>query len=141
MKSKKMISAFLGVGTRFDGRLSFEGTVHVDGHFRGDISAAGTLVVGESGVIESDIHVSNIIISGEVRGNIVANKSIEIRVPGKVYGNIQAPTVTIHEGVIFEGNCRTCQVKAPEEIKLSIIRPVKTGAFQSEEEEKARISG
>ena len=87
--------------------------------------AAGILVVGESGVIESDIHVSSIIISGEVHGNIVANKSIEIRVPGRVYGNIQAPTVTIHEGVIFEGSCRTCQVTAPEEIKLSVIRPVK----------------
>lgn len=140
MKSKKTISAFLGTGTRFEGRLSFEGTIRIDGQFKGDIRAAGTLVVGESGLIESDIHVSSIIISGEVHGNIVAEKSIEIRVPGRVFGNIQAPTVTIHEGVVFQGNCRTCKVSAPEEVKLSVIRPVKTDA-PSEDKEKVRIPG
>jgi cytoskeletal protein CcmA (bactofilin family) len=140
MRNKKMISAFLGAGTRFDGKLSFEGTIRIDGHFKGDITAAGVLVVGESGVVESDIHVSSIIISGEVRGNIVAEKSIEIRVPGKVFGNIKSPTVTIHEGVVFEGNCMTCKVKAPEEVKLSVIRPVQDQPEEDQGKDKVMFS-
>ena len=105
-KIKDQINAFLGKDTEFEGRLTFAGAVRIDGHFKGEIITEGTLIVGETAVILSDICASHIIISGEVRGNIVARKKIEIHAPGKIFGNIQAPTVTISEGVIFEGNCQ-----------------------------------
>ena len=105
MKKRESINAFLGRKTDFEGKLSFSGAVRIDGHFIGEIFADGTLIVGESAVIKSDVHVSHIIVSGEIRGNITADRRIEIRSPGKVYGNIQAPIVVMGEGVIFEGNC------------------------------------
>ncbi|MFO7783176.1 MAG: bactofilin family protein [Thermodesulfobacteriota bacterium] len=105
-KKKNEINAFLGRDTEFDGKLSFTGVVRIDGRFQGEILTEGTLIVGESASIDSDIHVSHIIVSGEIRGNIVADDRIEIHAPGKVYGNIQAPTVVIDEGVVFEGHCR-----------------------------------
>jgi cytoskeletal protein CcmA (bactofilin family) len=40
------LNAFLGVGTRFTGNLSFEGSVRIDGHFQGTITATGTLILG-----------------------------------------------------------------------------------------------
>ena len=121
MKKREGINAFLGRNTHFEGKLSFSGSVRIDGHFKGEIFADGTLVAGESAVIQSDVHVSHMIISGEIRGNIIADRRIEIRSPGKVYGNIQAPIVVIGEGVIFEGNC-TMQIR--EQVgdkKLAVI--------------------
>lgn len=109
LKSKKLkeqINAFLGSDTQFEGKLSFKGVVRIDGRFKGEISTEGTLIVGETAFIESDIHASEIIISGEVSGNIIAEKSIEILAPGRVFGNIKAPSVTISEGVVFEGICQ-----------------------------------
>ena len=106
MKKRDEINAFLGRNTEFEGRLSFNGAVRIDGSFMGEIFTEGTLIVGESANIESNIHVSHIIISGEIRGNIIADNRIEIHAPGKVFGNIQAPIVIIEEGVIFEGNCK-----------------------------------
>ncbi|MFZ0449459.1 MAG: polymer-forming cytoskeletal protein [Desulfatiglandaceae bacterium] len=105
-QSKGQMNAFLGKDTVFDGKLSFTGAVRIDGDFKGEILTEGTLVVGDSARIEADINISHIIISGEIRGNIIASEKIEIKAPGKVFGNIQAPTVIIEEGVIFEGNCR-----------------------------------
>ena len=105
-KKKNEINAFLGRDTEFDGKLSFTGAVRIDGRFQGEILTEGTLIVGESASIDSDIHASHIIISGEIRGNIVADDRIEIHAPGKVYGNIKAPIVVIDEGVVFEGHCR-----------------------------------
>ncbi|MGD8386593.1 MAG: polymer-forming cytoskeletal protein [Desulfobacteraceae bacterium] len=105
-KKKNEINAFLGSDTEFEGKLTFVGAVRVDGRFKGEILTEGTLIVGESASIESDIHASHIIISGEIRGNIAADDRIEIHAPGKVYGNIQAPTVVMDEGVVFEGHCR-----------------------------------
>jgi cytoskeletal protein CcmA (bactofilin family) len=121
MKNKDQINAFLGKDTEFEGKLSFKGAVRIDGRFTGEIFTDGALIAGESAVIKSEIHVSHIIISGEIRGNIVADKRIEIHAPGKVYGNIQAPVVVIDEGVIFEGNCRMQKLEAEREKKLAIV--------------------
>jgi cytoskeletal protein CcmA (bactofilin family) len=121
MKNRDQINAFLGKDTEFEGKLSFKGAVRIDGRFTGEIFTDGTLIAGESAVIKSEIHVSHIIISGEIRGNIIADKRIEIHAPGKVYGNIQAPVVVIDEGVIFEGNCRMQKAEAEREKKLAIV--------------------
>ena len=123
MKNRDQINAFLGKETEFEGKLSFKGAVRIDGRFTGEIYTDGTLIVGESAVMKPEIHVSHIIISGEIRGNIIADKRIEIHAPGKVYGNIQAPVVVIDEGVIFEGNCRMQKTDTDKEKekKLAVI--------------------
>ena len=123
MKMRDDINAFLGSNTEFEGKLSFTGTVRIDGRFKGEICTEGTLIVGETALIQSNVHVTHIIISGEIRGNIVADKRIEIHAPGKVFGNIQAPTVVIDEGVIFEGNCRMQETTThTEDQKLAVVR-------------------
>ncbi len=121
MKNRDEINAFLGKDTEFEGKLTFKGFVRLDGRFTGEIFSEGTLSVGETAVIRSDIHVSHIIISGEIRGNIIADNRIEIHAPGKVFGNIQAPAVIIQEGVIFEGNCRMQKIDKDQDKKLAVI--------------------
>jgi cytoskeletal protein CcmA (bactofilin family) len=103
---KEEINAFLGKDTEFEGKFSFTGAVRIDGKFSGEIESSGTLIVGESATIKSQIHVADMIISGEVNGDIVAENKIEISVPGKLFGNIQTPKLVIEEGVIFEGKCK-----------------------------------
>ena len=105
-KTQDEINAFLGKDTEFEGKFSFMGAVRIDGKFSGEIFSSGTLIVGESANIKSQIHVANMIISGEVHGDIFGENKIEIKVPGKLFGNIQAPKLVIEEGVIFEGNCK-----------------------------------
>ncbi len=122
MKKSDGIDAFLGKDTAFEGKLSFSGVVRIDGQFTGEIITEGTLIVGESALIESDINVSHIIISGEIHGNVVADDRIEIHAPGKVFGNLQAPTVIINEGVVFDGNCRMFKTEPVREKTLNIAR-------------------
>lgn len=123
MKVKGKVNTFLGKDTTFQGDLTFSGAIRIDGRFQGRITSSGTLIVGREGRLESDVRVGDIIIAGEVRGNIQAERSIEIQVPGRVYGDIQAPTVMIHQGVIFEGGCRTLSPpKSAVSPKLSFLR-------------------
>ena len=121
MKKRDDINAFLGKDTSFEGKLSFSGAVRIDGHFKGKIFTEGTLIVGESAVLESDIHVSHIIISGEIRGNITADSRIEIHTPGKVFGNMESPIVVLDEGVVFEGNCRMQKIKQAGDKRLAVV--------------------
>jgi len=122
MKRRDEINAFLGKNTEFEGKLSFSGTVRIDGHFKGEIVSDGTLIVGDDAVIESEVQVSQLVVCGEVRGNLFAAEKIEIHPPGKVFGNIQAPAVVMDEGVVFEGNCRMSKQSQTEEQKLSVVR-------------------
>jgi cytoskeletal protein CcmA (bactofilin family) len=110
-KSKDEINAFLGRDTEFEGKLSFTGAVRVDGKISGEIFSNGTLIVGESAVIKAQIHIADMVISGEVHGDIFAEKKIEITVPGKLFGNIKTPKLVLEEGVIFEGNCKMKDLK------------------------------
>jgi len=124
-KPKDEINAFLGKDTEFEGKLSFTGAVRIDGKFSGEIFSSGTLIVGESAIIRSQIHVADMIISGEVQGDIFAEKRIEINVPGKLIGNIQTPKLVIKEGVIFEGSCKMQDLG--EEIEKDLaVSPTKT---------------
>ncbi len=42
------ITTILGRGSAFEGKLTFEGTVRIDGRFKGEIVTEGTLIVGET---------------------------------------------------------------------------------------------
>ena len=44
--SKDEINAFLGTGTVYEGKLSFQGSVRIDGMYTGQIQSEGTLIVG-----------------------------------------------------------------------------------------------
>jgi len=117
MKRRDEINAFLGKNTEFEGKLSFSGTVRIDGRFKGEILSDGTLIVGDDAVVESDVQVSHLVVCGEVRGNLFAVEKIEIHPPGKVFGNIQSPAVVMDEGVVFEGCCRMKEIKSPDDEK------------------------
>lgn len=99
------VNAYLGKGSKVAGKLAFEGTVRVDGQVEGEVAAQDTLIVGESAVVNAQISGSTIIIKGKVTGDITARKRVEIRAPGKLFGNVTTPSLIIQEGVIFEGHC------------------------------------
>lgn len=99
------IIAFIGKGVRVEGKLIFDGTVRIDGQFKGEAESNGTLVIGEGALVEATLNIDTIVVSGEIRGVINAKSRVELRGPGKVLGDIRTPTLIVGEGVIFEGNC------------------------------------
>jgi cytoskeletal protein CcmA (bactofilin family) len=104
--TKKGIETFLGLETSLEGRLAFEGTVRIDGHFTGSIEGnEGVMVVGEKAVIDADILVHTAVVYGEVSGNIRAKNRIELHQPARVFGDLSSPVVIIDAGVVFHGNC------------------------------------
>jgi cytoskeletal protein CcmA (bactofilin family) len=97
------ISTLLGRGSEFEGKLTFEGTVRIDGVLKGEVFSEDVLIVGEGARVEAEIDVGAIIIQGTVIGNIRAKRSIEVLAPGHVNGDLTTPSLQIEKGVIFEG--------------------------------------
>lgn len=114
------ITALLGKGTRFEGKLHFEGRVRIDGAFKGEIESDHTLIIGDGADVNAEINVSTVIVrGGSVTGNIRARESLEIHAPGKLTGNIHSPSIFIERGVEFQGSCRMDPVEDGKPQKAS----------------------
>src|SRR6202050_5389023 len=112
------ITALLGRGTQFEGKLHFEGRVRIDGVFKGEIQSDDTLVIGEGADVHAEIDVATVIVrGGVVHGNIRAKTAIEIHAPAKMVGNLQSPSLFIDRGVEFEGSCRTDRIDGEPQAK------------------------
>lgn len=90
--------AFLDSGASFEGKLCFSGTVRVDGHLRGEISSDGTLVVGETGVVEASLQLAGLIVHGTVSGDVRAEERVEVGATGEMEGNLETPSLKVEEG-------------------------------------------
>ncbi len=125
------ITTLLGRGASFEGKLTFDGTVRIDGRFKGEVFSDDTLVIGEGAVVEAEIEIGEIIIQGTVVGNISAKRSIEIHAPGRMKGDVHTPTLQIDKGVIFEGRsfmeaaAGGLKPPVPPAVKPSVPTPVK----------------
>lgn len=97
------ISAILDVGSQFEGKLTFEGTVRVGGIFKGEIFTNDTLVITETARVDAQIEANIVIIHGRVDGNIFANQKVIMSPPAIFKGTITTPSLQIEEGVVFEG--------------------------------------
>ena len=97
------ITTLLGRGATFEGKLTFEGTVRVDGKLKGEVFSDDILIIGEGAHVEAEVDIGEIIIQGTVVGNIRAKRGIEIHAPGRVKGDLHTPSLQIDKGVIFEG--------------------------------------
>lgn len=99
----------------FEGKMVFDGNVMVNGKFKGEIISVGELTVGSGGLLEGDVQIGTINIFGEVRGNIKAKQKIVINAPAVVKGDIEAPSLVIQEGAVFEGSCAMGKAKSQAE--------------------------
>ena len=101
------LNALLGRGTRYSGKLHFDGRIRIEGDFEGEIRGDDVLVIGDGASIDGDIEVGVCIVTGgSVRANIRARDAIELHAPATVIGDLHAPNVFIDRGVQFEGNCK-----------------------------------
>jgi cytoskeletal protein CcmA (bactofilin family) len=124
------ITALLGRGTQFEGKLHFEGRVRIDGVFKGEIRSDDTLVIGEGADVHAEIDVATVIVrGGVVNGNIRAKTAIEVHAPGKIVGNLHSPSLFIDRGVEFQGTCRMDPIDGKPPAKpVAAARPSAPGA-------------
>ena len=100
------VHTLLGKGSEFEGKLSFEGQVRIDGKYSGQISTRDVLVIGEGARVNAEINAGTVIINGQVEGNIKATGMVELHPPARVKGRIETPALSMAKGVIFEGSCK-----------------------------------
>jgi cytoskeletal protein CcmA (bactofilin family) len=107
------LSGFVGSGTVVTGEANFKAMMRVDGHLSGRInSSSGTLIVGANGKVDANIEVAVAVVHGTVNGDIIATQRLELGRAAKLNGNIQAASLMIEPGALFEGSCKMIKMNA-----------------------------
>ena len=108
------LTAFIDQGSEFSGKLSFKDTVRIDGKFDGEISSDNTLIVGETGQVHAQIRSNVVIISGEVKGDVVASSQITLHKSARVSGNLTTASLVVEEGSELNGQIKMGKVPAAD---------------------------
>lgn len=94
--SATRIDTLIGQGSEINGDLIFSGGLHVDGKIVGNVIAeegsTAILILSEFGRIEGEVKVPNMVLNGEVIGDVYGSTRVELapksRVKGSVYYNL-----------------------------------------------------
>ncbi len=94
--SAARIDSLIGQDTEVNGDVVFSGGLHVDGKIKGNVIAeegsTAILILSEFGCIEGDVKVPNMVLNGEIIGDVYGTTRVELapksRIKGSVYYNL-----------------------------------------------------
>jgi cytoskeletal protein CcmA (bactofilin family) len=106
------LQMYLGQNSRLTGVLKVQGMMRIDGVVEGEIQGDDLMQVGKSGQIQATVHVAHIVSQGPLRGDIIANKKLELMAPATLEGHIDTPVFLLEEGVLVNGTLKMTAASA-----------------------------
>jgi cytoskeletal protein CcmA (bactofilin family) len=97
---------------KLEGEIQGSENLQVEGRFKGTIKLAGDLYIGPTGVVDADIEADNVVVHGQLNGNVLARKQLQIHSSGKLVGDCTASSIDIKEGALFEGRSKMIRSSA-----------------------------
>lgn len=85
--------------------------LEVTGRRRQDVFTCGRVVIGPEGVVQGTVNGREIVIEGEVRGQVISGSSLTVGSTGRCYADVVARALTIEKGAVLVG-----PVKVNEEL-------------------------
>lgn len=135
--SRQCSETVLGTDTHFEGQLNCKGNVRVDGTFIGGIMAEGQITVGDQATVEGDLIGTKIVVSGMVKGNVVARR-IEVQRTGRIWGDLVLEQLATEDGAFIQGVITMEEaLDIPVEIQYAREQIMMAGAEASEEAAEA----
>ncbi len=93
----------IGAASRFEGKLSCDGLIRVEGDCSGRLESTGTIVVAAGATVKAELKAAEVIIAGRFEGGIEASRRVDL-VPGaEVRAEIRSRAFLLEEGAWFRG--------------------------------------
>lgn len=87
----------------FEGALELGAGAHIEGSFRGSLSAEGELSVGPDGSVEGHLTARSLVIAGRVRGTIVVHETLRVLASGNIEGQVYYGSLEVAHGGTVAG--------------------------------------
>ncbi|MDR3417833.1 MAG: polymer-forming cytoskeletal protein [Nevskia sp.] len=102
------VDTLIGRQTEVLGDVRFSGGLHVDGKIKGSVTTLGadksaSLSVSETGSVEGDVRVPNIMLNGTVIGDVRATERLSLAAKARVTGNVYYKVLQMESGAMING--------------------------------------
>ncbi len=114
------LNTILGKGSNFEGNITVEHSLRVDGRLKGDIKSGDTLVVGKDGEINGNSKVKNLVLGGKIKGTVEAAGKVVLESKSEFRGELKTGKLVIDEGAIFDGRCSMTEAGAADLSKSAL---------------------
>jgi len=105
--SSSAVDTLIGRQTEILGDIRFSGGLHLDGRIKGNVATQGdkscALWLSETGVIEGDVNVPNIVLNGAVTGDVRATERLTLAVKARITGNVHYKVLQMEPGAMVNG--------------------------------------
>lgn len=100
------------------GDLFGEDTVTVKGTVKGTIVLQkGDIHIEQTGRVEGGLFAENVVVHGEVQGNVTALHTLRTTASSKIFGNMKGAKIAIDDGTRFSGGI---EIREPEAFEMDI---------------------
>ena len=115
-------STVIGENCVIEGDVTFEKTIEVHGKIIGTLKIAenctsASLVIKKTGIVEGDVYGSDVVIEGEVVGNVSGKKEIKIENSAFISGNVYYDILDVQGGATINGNLIRNKGKEPQKLE------------------------
>ena len=98
-------TATIGATIQIKGEVTGNEDLIIDGNVEGNINLKGhNVIIGKNGRVHANIDANNIVVEGELHGDMNGEEKVIIRESGNAHGNIISPRVTLEDGAMFKGS-------------------------------------
>jgi len=105
----------LGSSIEIKGKVTGEEDLQIDGKVEGSVVLNGQrLTVGRSGKLNSEIFAREVVVYGNLTGNVHASDRVEIKKDGSVTGDITTARISVEDGAYFKGRIEIERTKHPK---------------------------
>lgn len=96
----------IGPDATFKGDFKFDSAAKVMGNIEGSIQSKGVVYIGDGCKCKAAITAKEVLIEGIVEGNVEAGDRVELKLNGRITGDIVAAKMTMSDGASIDGYCR-----------------------------------
>ncbi|WP_051362184.1 bactofilin family protein [Solimonas soli] len=119
------VDTLIGRQTEILGDIRFAGGLHIDGKVKGKVIANGdkaALSVSDSGAIEGDVRVPNIMLNGSVTGDVYASDKITLAAKARVTGNVYYKIIEMEGGAQVNGQLvhQTAMAQQAADVEITV---------------------
>jgi cytoskeletal protein CcmA (bactofilin family) len=97
------VISIIGPGMKVTGDCHTEGTVRIEGHVEGSVRAGKAVVIGKQGRVVGDVITQDAVISGHVKGTLVAESRLELQATCHIDGEVRTRRLQLVEGAVLNG--------------------------------------
>jgi cytoskeletal protein CcmA (bactofilin family) len=105
------LETIISQGSKFNGTIMTSDKMRIQGEFEGKIISQNTVNIDVSGKVKADIFATNILVAGQVIGDINAKERFELHATGSIVGEIKASKISIMDSAQVKGNIEVGTIK------------------------------